>query len=373
MTTKKQAEYHPPRIAEKQVQLLERLSNACAVSGDEGEVRKIVIEEIKPHVSEYKVDALGNVLAVCRGQTEGRLQAEGRLQTEDRLRVMLAAHMDEVGLMITNDEGDGIYRFEIVGGVEAWKLAGKAVWVGKEHLPGVIGMKPIHLAEKDELQHPVTLDGLRIDTGPEASKIKVGDRATFATPFTRLGSSLRGKALDDRVGVATLIELVRQAPPNIDLLAAFTVQEENGLRGARVAAYALKPDLAIVLDSTPAYDLPSWDGEENTRYNSRLGAGPAIYVADSATLSDPRLVRHLVETAEAYGIPYQVRQPGGGGTDAGAIHRQREGVPSISISVPGRYHHGPASIIHQADWEQTLLLVYAALARLTPAILQAER
>jgi endoglucanase len=179
--------------------------------------------------------------------------------------------------------------------------------------------------------------------------------------------------MDNRLGVATLIELVKHAPPHIDLLAAFTVQEENGLRGARVAAFAFNPSLAIVLDSTPAYDLPAWDGDENVRYNSRLGAGPAIYIADSGTLSDPRLVRHLMETAEVYGIPYQVRQPGGGGTDAGAIHRQREGIPSVSVSVPGRYHHSPASIVRLSDWQHTMTLVAAALFRLKPDVLAGER
>jgi endoglucanase len=175
------------------------------------------------------------------------------------------------------------------------------------------------------------------------------------------------------LGVATLIELVRHAPPNIDLLAAFTVQEEVGLRGAGVAAYAFNPDLAIVLDCTPAMDLPTWDGSENTQYNTRLNAGPAIYMADAATISDPRLVRLLIETAENLGIPYQIRQPGGGGTDAGAIHKQRAGVPSVSVSVPARYNHTPAAIARISDWKNTLALVHAALRRLTPDILSLDR
>ena len=175
------------------------------------------------------------------------------------------------------------------------------------------------------------------------------------------------------MGVATLIELLKHAPPNIDLHAAFTVQEEVGLRGAQVAAYALDPDLAIVLDSTPANDLPSWDGQENTRYNTRLGAGPAIYIADGATLSDPRLVRLFMETAESVGIPYQIRQPGGGGTDAGAIHKQRAGIPSISVSVPGRYAHTAASIARLADWTNTLVLVHTVLCRISAELLASDR
>lgn len=191
--------------------------------------------------------------------------------------------------------------------------------------------------------------------------------------FRQQGSNLFGKALDNRLGVATLIELVRHAPPDLELLAAFTVQEELGLRGARVAAYTFNPDLAIVIDSTPAYDLPTWDGTENTAYNTRLGAGPALYVADAATLSDPRLVRYLAQVADQLDIPYQFRQPGGGGTDAGAIHKQRAGIPSVSVSVPGRYPHTAMGLARVEDWQDTLTLLFAALERLPADLLAVER
>ena len=349
------------KISDEQVRLLEHLSNACAVSGDEGEVRKIVLSEIKSYADEVKVDALGNVLATRNGTQE------------PRLRVMLAAHMDEVGLMLTHDKGDGIYRFEVVGGISASDLAGKAVWIGKEHIPGVIGIKPIHLIHGNDHRKPINIEDLHIDVGTVTGKEKVGDRATFATEFIRLGHSVRGKALDNRLGVATLVELVKHAPANIDLLAAFTVQEEISARGARVAAFTFNPDLAIVLDSTPAYDLPDWERDENVRYNTRLGAGPAIYIADSSTLSDPRLVRYIIQVAEENHIPYQLRQPGGGGTDAGVIHKQREGIPSISISVPGRYHHTPASIVRLSDWQHTFELVMIALTHLSQEVFSSER
>jgi endoglucanase len=361
----------PPSFGRSQIGLLERLCNACGVSGNEKEVRAIVLESIRSHTSEVRVDALGNVLAVRQGEGPGRP------------RVMLAAHMDEVGFMLTNDDGEGIFRFEIVGGIQPEQLVGKPVWVGAEKLPGVIGAKPIHLTTSEERSRSIALDALRIDIGNEnGKKVKIGDWATFATTFSRLGPSIRAKALDDRFGVATLIELVRHAPPNIDLLAAFTVQEEVGLRGAKVAAYAFDPHMAFILDCTPAMDLPSLvdedvfsesDRQGNARYNTRLGAGPAIYVADRATLSDPRLVRHLVETAEDLGIPYQFRQPGGGGTDAGAIHLQRAGVPSVSVSVPGRYLHTAASLSRLDDWKNTLALIHAALSRMTMDVLDGER
>jgi endoglucanase len=349
-------------IEGEQIQLLERLCNACAVSGDESEVRSIVLEQVSLHAVEVSTDALGNVLAVRRGQGG------------NRLRVMIAAHMDEVGFMLTYDDGDGIFRFDFVGGLDERQLVGKPVWVGRSHVPGVIGAKPIHLTTPEERNRSIPLDALRIDIGPgKDAKVKVGDRATFATSFLRLGPSLRAKALDDRLGVATLIELVKNAPPNVDLLAAFTVQEEVGLRGAGVAAYRFNPDLAFVIDSTPALDLPSWNGLENTTYNTRLDAGPAVYLADGSTLSDPRLVRHLIETAEAMVIPYQVRQPGGGGTDAGAIHRTRAGIPSVSVSIPGRYAHTAAGLARLSDWRNTVALVQGALERLSPEILSVDR
>lgn len=365
----KTVETKNPVIGEEQLALLERLCNAVAVSGDEGAVRKIVLEEVRKHrpEAEIKVDALGSVLVTCRGQGE------------NLPRVMLAAHMDEIGFMISDDDEEGAFRFALVGGIDERQLPGKPVWVGRERIPGVIGAKPIHLTKADERRSTISLDSLRIDVGPgNGSKIKVGDRATFATTFSRLGPSVRAKALDNRLGVATLLELVKHAPAHIDLLAAFTVQEEVGLRGAAAAAYALDPQMAFVLDSTPANDLPFYEPDieelvENTRYNTRLGAGPAIYIADRATLSDPRLIRYLAETAETAGIPYQIRQPGGGGTDAGAIHKARAGIPSVSVSVPGRYAHTAAGIARISDWEHTLQLLSRALAALPVDLLAVEQ
>jgi endoglucanase len=351
-----------PEIKAPQYRLLEKLCNTCGVSGDEGAVRRIVIEQLQPCADDLRVDVMGNVLATRLGKGAGRL------------KVMVAAHMDEVGFMITGDESDGLFRFDTVGGIDPRHLPGKPLWVGAEKVPAVIGAKPIHLTTSGERQKAIPLDMLRIDVGPDnKTKIKVGDRATFATNYQRIGPSIRAKALDNRLGVATLIELVKTVPENIDLLAAFTVQEEVGLRGASVAAYALAPDLAFALDSTPAYDLPAPDQDENVQYNTRLGAGPAIYVADRGTLSDPRLIKHLVAAAEANQIPYQFRQPGGGGTDAAAIHRQRSGIPSISVSVPGRYAHTAAGIARVADWKNTLSLMYFALATLSPEIFAEDR
>ena len=351
-----------PVVGIDQIRLLEQLSNACAVSGDEGEIRKIVIENIKPYVDEYKIDALGNVLAVRKAKTP------------NPMRVMLDAHMDEVGFMLVNHEGDGLYEFKTVGGIDPRKLVGKPVFVGKDHLPGIIGARPVHLTQASERKQTIPLDKLRIDIGPEnGNKAVRGDRATYATKFVQIGPSLRGKALDDRLGVATIIEFIKHTPPNIELLAAFTVQEEIGLRGARSAAFAFNPDMAIALDSTPANDMPSWDESENFRYNTQLGKGPALYLADRSTLSDPRIIEHFVNMAEANGIPYQFRQAGGGSTDAGSIHRTRKGIPSISMSVPGRYAHTSMMLSRLEDWQNTISLLHIALRELTPEILMNER
>jgi len=346
-------------IGPAQFNLLEKLCNAMAVSGDEGEVRKIVLEEVKPYADEVKVDALGNVLVLKRGRGK------------NPMRVLLDAHMDEVGFMIVEDDEDGIYRFELVGGFDTRHLAGKRVIVGREHLPGVIGAKPIHLETDDDLKHRIGLDALRIDLGP-GGKAAVGDRATFAPNFKRVGPSILSKSIDNRIGVAILIELLKNAPSSVDLCMSFSVQEEIGLRGARVAGYYFDPQAAFVVDATPARDLPDYEGRENHSYNTKLGLGPAIYVANSSTMDDPRLVHFLEETAVREKIPYQLRQPGGGGTNAGALQKARMGVPVVSISVPHRYTHSPISISRVEDWRNTLNLLHAALKRMTPALVESR-
>jgi putative aminopeptidase FrvX len=339
-------------ITRKQLELLEKLCNAIGVSGDEEEVRNIVRKELADLPVEIQEDGLGNLLVRCKAKDRGAM------------RVMVAAHMDEVGFMIV-DEKDGFFQFEMVGGVDVRYLPGKSVSIGKEHLPGLIGVKPVHLTTDQERKTPFRLEDMRIDMGQEAGKkVRAGTWGSFATQFRREGMNLFAKALDDRLGVAILIELIKSAPYEVELTAAFTVQEEVGLRGARVAAFTLDPRMAFVIDSTPANDLPAWDGEENTLYNTRLGDGPAIYVADAGTISDPRLVRFLTDVADHKGLSYQFRQPGGGGTDAAAIHRQRAGIPSVSISVPHRYPHTGVQIARVEDWLLTLELMKAALTNL---------
>lgn len=350
------------KVTKTQMALLEKLSNACGISGDEGEIRAIIRKEIAPFIDEIKVDAMGNLLAIKHAKTK------------NPVKVFIASHMDEVGFMIVNDEGEGLFAFEVVGGVDDRQLLSKTVLVGKEKIPGIIGAKPIHLLEEDEAQHVVSPSSMRIDVGPaNSSRVKVGDYAAFSTRFQQNGNTITGKALDNRLGVASLIELTRHIPENVEFMAAFTVQEEIGLRGARVAAYGFQPDFAFALDSTPAIDLPRPDDEENTQYNCKLGEGPAIYLADAGTISDPRLVRFLSGMAEKHAIPYQYRQPGGGGTDAGALHKTRGGIPTVSVSVPGRYAHSAIMMARVSDWENTIRLFIAALQGISLDLLKIDR
>jgi endoglucanase len=361
-----QSMVRPPKATASEMDLLRELCNAIAVSGDEGAVRRIVLDAIRDHVDEVRVDALGNVLAVKRSKRSSQRTP----------RLLVAAHMDEVGFMLTGHESDGSLRFELVGSLEEHTLLGKPVLVGPKRLPGVIGAAPVHLLKDDRRNAVTKVSQMRIDIGVDSADaakrwVKMGERGGFTTEFAVVGPSLRGKALDNRLGCATLVELLRApAVYDFDLHAAFTVQEEVGLRGARVVGYAVDPACAFVLDCTPARDLPSSDDRENTQYNSRLGLGPAIYISDKGMISNDRLVRYLQQTADAAGLPYQFRQPGGGGTDAGAIHLAREGVPTVSVSVPGRYPHSPVMLARTEDWRNTVKLMRLALENWTPQVLK---
>lgn len=343
---------------------LKELSEAFGVSGDEEEVRQVILCHIKDHVDEVKIDTIGNILATKKGT--------GAVD----LRVMVAAHMDEIGFMVTGHDSNGLLEFRTVGGVHPVIMPGSRLMVGKKKLAGVIDIEPIHMAGRSSSFGNVkSTKNLRVDIGVDSksaakSKAPLGTYMTFDTKFTEMSDKIVcGKAFDDRVGCAVLVELLTGDPLPFDLLAAFTVQEEVGLRGATVAAFALEPDVAFVLEGTVCNDLPQEPDEDRTPV-TRLGHGPAISVMDRSMIADRRLVNHLIKTAEQHDIPYQIKAPGSGGTDAGAIHKSRAGIPSAVVSTPCRYIHSPAALMNLDDFNNVVRLMRRALAALTPAVLE---
>jgi endoglucanase len=337
--------------------LLEKLSNARGVSGDEAEVRDILIDSVKPHVTDYRIDPLGNLITYKKAKGARRKS----------LRVMVAAHMDEVGLLIVHHDSNGHLRFRKVGSIDDRVLLSKVVLIGKEKIPGVIGVKPIHLLKQKEREQVLDFESMTIDIGAKSKEeaqgaVKVGDYATFATEFAEMGDGVvKGKALDDRTGCAILAEILKRDYP-FDLYGVFTVQEEVGLRGARVAAFAVEPDVAFALESTVCDDSPK---QKDISPTTRLGAGPAITIADRSFIADKRLVNLLIETAKENKIPYQFKQPMVGSTDAGRIHITKEGVPSVAVAVPTRYIHSPVSLLSLQDFQNTVTLMTRTLTKLT--------
>ncbi len=335
-------------------ELLEKLSNARGVAGQEGEVRAILREELASHVEDITVDSIGNLIARKRGSNE-----------EGQQRVMLAAHMDEVGGMVMRCHSDGTLNFRSVGGLDPRILPGKRVTIGTSAVPGVI-MRAPHAARTSKRVMPIT--ELLIDTGG-AGGIVPGDMVTFESRYEQYGQLLKGKSFDDRVGCYILAELLKSEFA-CELVGVFTVQEEIGLRGAGVAAYAVQPDVAVALEGTVADDLPR---QEDISPTTELGKGPAISVMDRSAHADRRLVRVLTETADAHDIPWQFKQPGVGGTDVGSIHLARGGVPAVAVAVPCRYIHTPAALMDPADVRDTIQLMSKALAGPLGRPLGAER
>ena len=345
-------------------ELLRQLTEATGVSGAEKEVRLLIRDLVADHVDEWSVDTMGNLLATKRGTGESDL------------RLLIDAHMDEVGLLVVEIESSGMLKFTTVGGFDDRALLGKVVQIGPQKIVGVIGARAVHLLKSGEYGKVVKADAMRIDIGAKnkdsaAAKVKVGEYAAFVTAYEESGApggrTAIGKAFDNRAGCAALVELLRGERYPFHLVAAFTVQEEVGLRGAQIAAYSVRPDAALVLECTPAYDLPN---EKDVSPNVALGQGPSIYVMDARTMQDPRLVAHLTRTGDAHAIPYQIRQPGGGGTNTGAIQRAAAGIPVATVAVPGRYAHTPTLMISLDDYDNVVRLADAALRGLTADVVR---
>jgi putative aminopeptidase FrvX len=338
--------------------MLEELSNAFGPSGCEHEVRHILARALRDKMDDLQTDALGNLIAYKRGTA-----------SEPRLKVMVDAHTDEVGMMITRIEKNGLLGFRSVGGIDDRLLMAKGIVIGEKRLPGIITAPPIHLTKAEQRKKVIKIDQLVIDIGASSADeakrlVNIGDYATFDTRFRVLDPgglrTVKGKAFDDRLGCAIAAALA-EGDYAVDLYLSFSTQEEVGSRGARVSAFRIEPDVAFALEGTICDDAPK---EADVSPTTEMGKGPAITVMDRSFIADRRLVRLLTDVAHANDIPYQFKQPGMGSTDAGAIHLSRTGVPSVAMSVPSRYIHGPVSMASLNDFDHAVTLMKAALLAL---------
>jgi tetrahedral aminopeptidase len=328
--------------------LIQKLVETPGPSGYETQVRALVRAEVEPLANDSHVDAMGNLI-VCKGSRQ-----------EGGLKVMLSAHMDEIGVIVTHIDENGFLRFTNIGGVHAHNCIGGRV----RFLDGRIGV--IGTEKLTNLSEMPTLERLFIDVGATSRKdcpVKVGDVAAFERPFMVMVGDhgrelLVSKGMDDRISVAVLIETLRriESSPH-ELYFVFSVQEEVGLRGATTAAYAIDPELGIALDVTLTGDTP-----KGAKMEVGLGDGPAIKVRDSGMLSDPRVVEWMVKTAERERIAYQLEVLDGGTTDARAMQITRAGVPSGCISIPCRYVHTPSETVDYGDVQDTVNLLVALLS-----------
>jgi len=319
--------------------IIQQLTEAFGPSGFETEVTELIKSMIEEHVDELGVDVLGNLIAVKKGSQDGK-------------KIMFAAHTDEIGLVVTHIDDKGFLRFGNVGGVGISTLVGNRV----RFAGGAVGA----IYQEKGSWKDLTLDKLYIDIGAESKeealkKVKVGEFGIFHREFEDLGNRLIAKSMDDRVGCAVLVEALKTIKnPKNTLYFVFTAQEEVGLRGARTAAYGIEPDLGIALDVTLTGDMP-----EARRMDVSLGKGAAIKVKDSSLIAHPKVKDLLVSLAEEKQIPYQMEVLDAGGTDAGAIHLTKAGVPSGAISIPTRYVHSPSEMVDIRDVKACVDLVVA--------------
>jgi putative aminopeptidase FrvX len=337
---------------------LEKLSNACGVAGREAEVRNLMIKLLKPYVDEICVDKLENVIAIKKGKKTAP-------------KVMLAAHMDEVGLMVKTISKDGFLQFAKMGGIDDRILLAQKVivYTEKGHLQGIVGSKPPHIQKEEERKKIVTYDELFIDVGAESREnaakmgIKVGDVIGFDVKYARIGKdTVIGKAFDDRVGCAVIIETLKLlGKTECTIYAVGTVQEEVGLRGAATAAFGVDPDVGIALDVTVAGDVP---GVREFDTTVKMGKGPTLTVSDSGLITHPKVLRLLLDSAEENKIAYQVEAGLMGSTDAARISLTRQGVPSGTISIPTRYIHSPVGMLSLKDAENSAKLAAAAIQKI---------
>jgi endoglucanase len=338
---------------------LEKLSNVSGVTGREESVRKLLTKLIKPYADEILIDNLENVIAIKKGR-------------KNKPKLMIAAHMDEIGLMVKNISKDGFLQFAKMGGIDDRILLAKKVSVhtAKGDLVGIIGSKPPHIQKKEERSKVVTYDKLFVDIGADSLKtakevgVKIGDPISFCVNYEKIGKKIvTGKAFDDRAGCAVMIEVLKKLDSSsCNIFAVGTVQEEVGLRGAGTAAFGIDPDFGIALDVTVAGDVP---GVKDFDSNIKMGKGPTLTVTDAGLISHPKVLSLLVDVAKKNKIPYQLETGLPGTTDAARISLTRQGVPSSTISIPTRYIHSPVGMMDLTDVKNSIKLTVAAIQEIS--------
>lgn len=312
--------------------LLEKLTNLSAVSGNENNMFEFLVNETKKYSCDIKTDSMNNLYVFKNGFGK------------DKKCVMLCAHMDEVGFIISSINEEGYLLFRAVGGIDESVIPGKTVEIGEKKIKGVIGVKAIHLANKEERNKKINIKNMYIDIGvnskAEAEQlVKKGDYVNFTTLSGDFGNLIKGKAFDDRAGCYILLKLMEKDYYD-DIVYCFTVQEETGLRGAKVASYNLKPDCCYVLEATTCLDFPTVPIDKKV---TKVGQGPALTIADRTTIPNHELSEIFKENTEKY----QYKLSPMGGNDAGAIHLN--GIKTSAVSIPARYIHSPVSVVSFED------------------------
>ncbi len=333
-------------------ELLEKLSRLCGTSGDEGDVREF-IKGVLPADCEASTDNIGNLIVFRKGRKT------------PKNKIMYCAHMDEVGFIVTAFMPDGRLKFAPVGGISPAVVFGRRV-IFKNGMTGVIAAKPVHHLSDGEKTSQPKIDELCIDIGAaneeEAKKlVRQGDFCYFDGKYEEFGSGyIKGKALDDRAGCAALITMLEEEQ-EYDAWYVFTVQEEIGTRGAGCAAFTVRPDIAVILETTTACDIP---GSENEKTVCRLGEGAVVSFMDRSTIYDRELYALARKTADDIGVKNQTKSVIAGGNDSGAIHKAAGGIRTAAVSVPTRYLHSPACVMKKDDVDAVLKLAKALLPRI---------
>jgi putative aminopeptidase FrvX len=338
---------------------LEKLSNACGVTGRENQVRELMTKFMKPYADEITVDRLENVIAVKQGKAKAP-------------KIMLAAHMDEVGLMVKTVTKEGFLQFTKMGGIDDRILPAQRVTVYTKKGPflGIIGSKPPHIQKEEERRKVLAFDELFIDIGVESREdaanlgVSIGDPVSFDVKYVSLGKDVvMGKAFDNRAGCIAMVETLKlMEKTDCTVCAVGTVQEEVGLRGAATAAFGVDPDVAIALDVTIAGDVP---GVREFDTSVKMGKGPALTISDSGLITHPKVLRWLLDTAEEEKIPIQLESGLLGSTDAARISITRQGIPCGAVSIPTRYIHSPVGMLNLKDIENSAKLAAAAIQKIT--------